>query len=139
MALRRPRDIERAAHLGARARVLAADVNDPDELAPIHAGLFNASLTHGELAPMREVADAIMRAAEAWPKSSIAAVVANWTSGLTCWFEGNYLSARGHFEQALAIYRAEPNPAIFRALTTRLTGGAVEVPCTRALASRRDR
>jgi len=101
----------------ARARVLAADVNDPDELAPIHSGLFNASLTHGELAPMREVADAIMRAAESWPKSSIAAVVANWTSGLTRWFEGNYLSARGHFEQALAIYRAEPNPAIFRALT----------------------
>ena len=29
-----------------RARQFAADINDPVELAPIHSGLFNASLTH---------------------------------------------------------------------------------------------
>ena len=38
-----------------RARQFAADINDPVELAPIHSGLFNASLTHGEIAPMREL------------------------------------------------------------------------------------
>ena len=32
-----------------RARRFAADINDPVELAPIHSGLFNACLTHGEL------------------------------------------------------------------------------------------
>ena len=42
-----------------RARQFAADINDPVELAPIHSGLFNACLTHGEIAPMRELADAI--------------------------------------------------------------------------------
>ncbi|RXG99830.1 adenylate/guanylate cyclase domain-containing protein [Bradyrhizobium zhanjiangense] len=98
-----------------RARQFAADINDPVELAPIHSGLFNACLTHGELAPMRELADAIMSAAERRPNSPVAAIVAHWTGGVTCWFGGDYLNARGHLEQALDIYGAEPDPAMFRA------------------------
>jgi class 3 adenylate cyclase/tetratricopeptide (TPR) repeat protein len=98
-----------------RARQFAADFNDPVELAPIHSGLFNACLTHGEIAPMRELADAIVNAAERRPDSPVAAVVAHWTSGVTCWFGGDYLNARVHLEQALAIYGAEPDPAAFRA------------------------
>ena len=100
-----------------RARQFAADIDDPDELAPIHSGLFNASLTHGEIAPMRELAEAIMSAANRRPESPVAAIVAHWTSGLTCWFGGEYLDARVHLEQALAIYGAEPNPATFKAST----------------------
>lgn len=97
-----------------RARQFAADINDPVELAPIHSGLFNACLTHGELAPMRELADAIMSAAERRPDAPVAAVVAHWTGGVTCWFGGDYLNARTHLERALAIYGAEPDPATFR-------------------------
>ena len=100
-----------------RARQFAADINDPVELAPIHSGLFNACLTHGEIAPMRELAEAIMSAANRRPESPVAAVVAHWTSGVTCWFGGDYLNARVHLEQALAIYGAEPNPATFKAST----------------------
>ncbi|WMT72261.1 adenylate/guanylate cyclase domain-containing protein [Bradyrhizobium sp. Ash2021] len=100
-----------------RARQLAADINDPVELAPIHSGLFNACLTHGEIAPMRELADAIMSAANRRPESPVAAVVAHWTNGVTCWFGGDYLNARMHLERALAIYGAEPNPETFRAST----------------------
>jgi class 3 adenylate cyclase/tetratricopeptide (TPR) repeat protein len=100
-----------------RARQLAADISDPVELAPIHSGLFNACLTHGEITPMRDLADAIMSVADRRPESPVAAVVAHWTSGVTCWFGGNYLDARTHLEQALAIYEAEPNPATFRAST----------------------
>ncbi|WP_407179267.1 adenylate/guanylate cyclase domain-containing protein [Bradyrhizobium sp. STM 3562] len=98
-----------------RARQFAADTNDPVELAPIHSGLFNACLTHGEIAPMRELADAIMSAAERRPESPVAAVLAHWTNGVTCWFGGDYPAAREHLEQALAIFEVEPNPAIFRA------------------------
>jgi tetratricopeptide (TPR) repeat protein len=101
----------------ARAREFATDIKDPAELAPIHSGLFNASLTHGELAPMREVAESIMAAAESGPKSPVAGVVAHWTSGLTCWFQGDYLGAKVHLEQALAICKAEQSPDIFRSLT----------------------
>jgi class 3 adenylate cyclase/tetratricopeptide (TPR) repeat protein len=100
-----------------RARQLAAGINDPVELAPIHSGLFNACLTHGEIAPMRQLAEAIMNVANQRPESPVAAVVAHWTSGVTCWFGGNYLDAREHLEQALAIYRAEPDPATFKAST----------------------
>jgi class 3 adenylate cyclase/tetratricopeptide (TPR) repeat protein len=100
-----------------RARQFAADINDPVELAPINSGLFNASLNHGEIAPMRELAEAIMSAANRRPESPVAAVVAHWTSGVTCWFGGDYLNARVHLEQALAIYGAEPNPATFKAST----------------------
>lgn len=98
-----------------RARQFAADIDDPVELAPIHSGLFNACLTHGEIAPMRELAEAIMSAARRRPDSPVAAVLAHWTVGVTCWFGGDYVNARLHLEQALAIYEAEPNPAIFKA------------------------
>ncbi|WP_199763032.1 adenylate/guanylate cyclase domain-containing protein [Bradyrhizobium guangdongense] len=98
-----------------RARQFAADIDDPVELAPVHSGLFNACLTHGELAPMRELADAIRSAADRRPDSPVAAVVAHWTGGVTCWFGGDYLNARTHLERALAIYDAEPDPAMFRA------------------------
>jgi len=98
-----------------RARQFAADINDPVELAPIHSGLFNASLTHGEIAPMRELTEAIMGVALQRPESPVAAVVAHWTAGVTCWFGGDYLNARRHLDRALAIYEAEPDPATFKA------------------------
>ncbi|WJR80680.1 adenylate/guanylate cyclase domain-containing protein [Bradyrhizobium sp. NP1] len=97
-----------------RAREFAA-LNDPVELAPIHSGLFNASLTQGEITPMRELTESIMSAASRRPESPVAAIVAHWSSGVTCWFGGDYLSARAHLEQALAIYGAEPDPATFKA------------------------
>ena len=53
-----------------RARQFAADINDPVELAPIYSGLFNACLTHGEIAPMWELADATMSAANRRPDSA---------------------------------------------------------------------
>jgi hypothetical protein len=83
----------------------------------IHSGLFNASLTHGELAPMRVLAETIMSTADRQSESPVAAVVAHWTSGVTCWFGGDYLNARVHLERALAIYGAEPDPAAFKAAT----------------------
>jgi class 3 adenylate cyclase/tetratricopeptide (TPR) repeat protein len=98
-----------------RAGQIAADIDDPVELAPIHSGLFNASLTHGEIAPMRELAEVTMSAANRRPESPVAAIVAHYASGVTCWFGGDYLNARVHLEQALAIYGAEPNPATFKA------------------------
>ncbi|OCK62442.1 adenylate/guanylate cyclase domain-containing protein [Bradyrhizobium sp. LMTR 3] len=100
-----------------RARQFAADINDPVELAPIYSGLFNACLTHGEIAPMWELVDATMNAAKRHPDSPVATVVAHWTNGATCWFGGDYMNARTHLEQALAAYGAEPNLETFRAST----------------------
>ncbi|MFG3597677.1 hypothetical protein [Bradyrhizobium sp. RDI18] len=58
-----------------------------------------------------------MNAANRHPDSSVAAVVAHWTNGATCWFGGDYMNARKHLEQALAAYDAEPNLETFRAST----------------------
>lgn len=98
-----------------RARQFAADINDPVELAPIHSGLFNACLTHGEIAPMRDLAETIMMVARQRPDSPVAKVLARWTTGVTCWFGGDYLSAQLHLERALAAYEGEPDPATFKA------------------------
>ncbi|ANV99120.1 adenylate/guanylate cyclase domain-containing protein [Bradyrhizobium icense] len=98
-----------------RARQFATDINDPVELAPIHSGLFNACLTHGEIAPMRDLAETIMILAKQRPESPVAAVLARWTTGVTCWFGGDYLSAQLHLERALAAYEADPDPATFKA------------------------
>ncbi|WP_244485291.1 hypothetical protein [Bradyrhizobium tropiciagri] len=100
-----------------RARRFASDIDDPIELAPIQSGLFNACLTHGELAPMRELAEAIMGAAERHRESPVATIVARWTSGVTCWFAGDYLNAGIHLEQAFAAYGTERDPATFKAST----------------------
>jgi hypothetical protein len=66
---------------------------------------------------MRELADAIMSSADRRSESPVAAIVARYASGVTCWFGGDYLNARVHLEHALAIYDAEPNPATFKAST----------------------
>ncbi|WFU16058.1 adenylate/guanylate cyclase domain-containing protein [Bradyrhizobium sp. CB3481] len=100
-----------------RARQFAADINDPDELAPIYSGLFNACLTHGEIGPMWELADATMSAANRRPDSPMSSVVAHWTNGATCWFGGDYSNAKTHLEQALTTYHSEPDLEIFRTST----------------------
>jgi len=63
------------------------------------------------------LAEAIVSAAKRRPESPVAAIVAHWTSGVTCWLAGDYLNARMHLEQALTIHSAEPNPATFKAST----------------------
>ena len=58
-----------------------------------------------------------MSVAELRPESPVAAIVARYANGVTCWFAGDYLNARVHLEQALAIYDAEPDPSVFKAST----------------------
>ena len=78
-----------------RARQFAADINDPIELAPIHSGLFNASLTHGEIAPMRELAEAIMSTANRRPDSPVAAIVAHYAKRGDLLVRGRLLEREG--------------------------------------------
>src|SRR5262249_37650233 len=88
----------------ARARELAAGGEDATERASVYYGLWARSRT--ELTQAREVAEAFLSDAQRWPGSpefSIAHRVFGWT----CWFQGDYISARAHLEQALAIYDHE--------------------------------
>jgi class 3 adenylate cyclase len=55
---------------------------------------------------MREVAEAFLRDTQSHPRSPEAAV-ARRILGATCWFQGDYVGARPHLEQALAAYDYE--------------------------------
>jgi len=87
----------------ARARELADGVEDIKERASAYYGLWAGSLLRADLPPMREVADVFLREAQRLSESPETGV-AHRVFGITCWFQGDYVSARVHLEQAVAAY-----------------------------------
>ena len=83
----------------ARARELAAGIEDTAARSSAYYGMWMASFVRADLAPMREVAVASLRDAPHSPGSHI--------FGVTCWFQGDYAGARTYLEQALAAYDHE--------------------------------
>jgi class 3 adenylate cyclase/predicted ATPase len=90
----------------ARARELAASVEDPSERFPAYYGLWVGPYIRAELTPMREVAEAFLSDAARWPGLPEVGI-AHRLFGTTCWFQGDYVGAREHLEQALAVYDHE--------------------------------
>ena len=84
------------------ARDLAAVVEDVSERFPAYFGLWNISYVRGDLIPMQEVAAASLRDVASQPQSPDAAM-AHRISGTTRWYEGNFVTARRHLEQVVAI------------------------------------
>ena len=83
----------------ARARELAAGIEDTAARSSAYYGMWMVSFVRADLAPMREVAVASLRDAPHSPGSHI--------FGVTCWFQGDYARARTQLEQALAAYDHE--------------------------------
>ena len=69
-------------------------------------GLWAGSYVHGDLTAMREPAQAFLRDVESRPGSPEAGV-AHRAYGVTEWFAGDFIKARSHLEQALAIFDPE--------------------------------
>jgi class 3 adenylate cyclase/predicted ATPase/ABC-type transport system involved in cytochrome c biogenesis ATPase subunit len=90
----------------ARARELAAGIEDPAARFSAYYGMWLVSFVRADLAPMREVAAASLRDAQQLPGLP-AAGRAMHVFGVTSWFQGDYLGARAHLEQALAAYDHE--------------------------------
>jgi class 3 adenylate cyclase/tetratricopeptide (TPR) repeat protein len=90
----------------ARARQLAAGIEDAVERFSAYYGMWMGSFVRADLAPMREVAVLSLRDARHSPGSP-AAGRALHVYGVTCWFQGDYAGARTHLEQALAAYDHE--------------------------------
>jgi class 3 adenylate cyclase/predicted ATPase len=86
----------------ARARELMMGVDDAVERFSVLYGLWVGNLVRGELAAMREMADAFMRDVEMRPMSPEAGV-AHRLYALTRWYQGDYVDARNHLEWALAV------------------------------------
>jgi tetratricopeptide (TPR) repeat protein len=96
----------------ARAREFAAGIEDVTERASVYYGLWAKSRM--ELTQARELAEAFLADAQRWPGSSEASI-AHRVFGWTCWFQGDYVRARTHLEQAVATYDDQRD----RHLTTR--------------------
>ena len=75
----------------------------PERLAANY-GLWVGSLLRGELPAMRNHAEAFLSDVDARPDSPEAGV-ARRAAGITHWFAGEYREARGHLEDALAIFQ----------------------------------
>jgi class 3 adenylate cyclase/predicted ATPase len=90
----------------ARARQLAAGIEDAVARFSAYYGMWMGSFARADLAPMREVAVLSLRDARHSPGSP-AAGRALHVYGVTCWFQGDYAGARTHLEQALAAYDPE--------------------------------
>ena len=89
-----------------RARELAAGIDDATERIYVYYGLWVGSYTRSELAPMLEMADALLHEAEGRPGTSVA-VIAHRIFGTTCTFQGDFVTAVPHLEKAVATYSQE--------------------------------
>ena len=86
-----------------RARVTATAVENAPERLVVTYGLWAGSYLRGEFGLMREHATAFLRDVAMQPDLP-EAVVAHRANGITSWCAGDFVDARRHLEQALAIF-----------------------------------
>jgi predicted ATPase len=90
----------------ARAGESASGPKDEPERLAADYGLWVGSFARGELGAMRELSATMLRDCERRPQSGEASV-AHRMRGVTHWFAGEFVAARGHLEQAAAIFDPE--------------------------------
>jgi predicted ATPase len=87
----------------ARARELASRVEDVSERLSAYYGLWSGHITRGEPAPMREMAELLLREATARPDCP-EALIGHRTSGQTRWYFGDFAGAHDHFQKTIELY-----------------------------------
>ncbi|HML11696.1 MAG TPA: adenylate/guanylate cyclase domain-containing protein [Xanthobacteraceae bacterium] len=90
----------------ARARELAEGLDEAIERFSAYYGLWVGHYVRGEIAPMRELVEVFLNEASR-RKGSSELGVAHRLYGVTRWFQGDFLGARSHLEEALSIYDPE--------------------------------
>jgi hypothetical protein len=93
----------------AQAQEIATGIDDVPERFSALRGLWNGSFDRGEMAPMRELAAAMMREAESLPGLP-ELCTAHRLCAITCQVEGNFDGAREHLERAIAAYDGKHSP-----------------------------
>ncbi len=98
----------------ARAAELAAGIEDATIRFPARYGLWVGSLVRGEPEPIRTLSAAFLRDAER-EHDSPEVLIGHRIVGASRWYEGDYLGARTHLEQALGAFDPEQHrPLAFR-------------------------
>ncbi len=90
----------------ARARELAVSFPEASERFSAYFGLWAGHHVRGEIVQMRELAEAFLNDA-ARHKGSPELCVAHRVYGVTNWFQGDFVGARTHLEEALSNYDPE--------------------------------
>ena len=93
----------------ARARVLAEELGQAPELAPIIWGIFAYYLVSGDVPESRTVADQYLRWATAIGDPTIL-LGANIANGISLMYVGDMESARKHLRDAADLYEMEKRP-----------------------------
>jgi predicted ATPase len=83
-----------------------ATAEDGFERLSAQYGLWAGSFVRGELGAMRELSAAMLSDCERRPQSGEASI-AHRMRGVTHWCAGEFVAARGHLEQAIAIFDPE--------------------------------
>jgi len=94
----------------ARARVIAEELGQQPELAPVIWGLFAYYLVSGDQPEARTMAEHFLRAAEAM-NDPLMLVGAHCAMGLSNTYTGNMPGSRAHCEIAATFYSREMRPA----------------------------
>ena len=87
----------------ARARELASRVEDSSERFSAYYGLWAGHLSRCEPAPMREIAELLLREAAAWPDCP-ETLIAHRISGFFCFYFGDFAGAHEHFQKTIELY-----------------------------------
>ena len=87
----------------ARARELASGAENPADQLSVYYGLWAGHILRGELEAMREVSSTALELADRCPGTREASI-AHRIRGTTCWYEGDFTSARDHLERALGMF-----------------------------------
>jgi predicted ATPase len=87
----------------ARARELASREEDASERFSAYHGLWLGHLNRGEPAPMREIAELLLREATARPHCP-EALVAHRISGTTRFYFGDFAVAHEHYQKTIELY-----------------------------------
>ena len=87
----------------ARARELASRVEDPSERFSAYYGLWVGHLNRCEPAPMREMAELLLREATARPDCP-EALIAHLIPGVTGLYFGDFASAHDNFQKGIKLY-----------------------------------
>jgi predicted ATPase len=89
-----------------RAQELAAGVEDPGERFSTYYGVWANKIIRGEVGAAREIAERFRREAEQEGKTTEAASGCR-ILGLTCLWQGDFVAAQAHLEEALRLFDPE--------------------------------
>ncbi len=93
----------------ARARVLAEELGQQPQLAPVIWGLFAYYLVSGDIPEARTMSEHFLRSAET-ANDPLMLVGAHCATGMTMMYTGNITAARTHCEHAVTLYSREMRP-----------------------------